>query len=416
MAKTVVRERSNRLPRAGRPIQPRFVLGLMAGTSGDGIDAACARIDGRGERMKVQFAWHHHEPFASSLRRRLLAAMAPAVTTTEEITRLHAELGEAFAAAACRAVASVPRATRPVLIGLAGQTIGHLPDERPYRTATLQLGEAARVAHRTGLPTVCDFRQSDVAAGGQGAPLVPWTDWVLFRSPVISRVVQNIGGIGNVTWLPAGGGPDTVVAFDTGPGNMVIDALVTIVTNGRERMDRDGRRAARGRVLVPLLQEWLRHPYFKVPPPKSTGRELFGRPFVERQLPRMKKLSSKPEDWIATATAWTAHSIAQAYSRFLSGQGLTDQRLPKSFGLRSKQTEMILCGGGAANPVLVRMLGELLPAVALRRMSELGIPEQSKEAISFAMLAAARVDQAPANLPQATGARAAVLLGRLVAP
>ena len=259
----------------------------MAGTSGDGIDAACVRIRGVGADMRVELVLHHHKPFPASLRRRLAAAMAPADTTTQEIARLHADLGDAFGRAAEAAINKLPPRHRPTLVGLAGQTVCHLPDRRPGRTVTLQLGDPARVAARTGLSVVADFRQSDVAAGGQGAPLVPWTDWVLFCHPKIDRIVQNIGGIGNLTWLPAGGGQEDVVAFDTGPGNMIIDGLAALASRGRESMDRDGRRAARGRVLEGVLNAWLRHPYLTRRPPKSTGREEFGRVFIERELPRL---------------------------------------------------------------------------------------------------------------------------------
>jgi anhydro-N-acetylmuramic acid kinase len=376
------------------------VLGLMAGTSGDGIDGACVRIEGVGEGMKVRLLWHRHEPFRPALRRRLLSAMAPAETTTEEIARLHADLGDAFAAAAERSIRAARPAERPSLIGLAGQTVCHLPGRRG-RTVTLQLGEAARVAARVGLATVSDFRQSDVAAGGQGAPLVPWTDWVLFRHPRTGRAVQNIGGIGNVTWIPAGAGSGDVIAFDTGPGNMVIDELVARATRGRARMDRGGRRAAAGRVLHGVLAAWLEHPFLNARPPKTTGRETFGRTFVEGQMERLRTASRVPNDWIATATAFTARSIGRAYRRFLAGLD---------------QSEVIVAGGGAENATLMAALAAELPGTPVRSIGSAGIPAQAKEAVSFAMLAAACLDRVPANLPQATGAAHPAVLGRVILP
>lgn len=395
--------------KAVRRRQERYVLGLMAGTSGDGIDAACARIRGTGADMQVELVLHHHVPFAATLRRRLAAAMAPADTTTQEIARLHADLGDAFGRAAVAAIRRLPPRHRPSLIGLAGQTVCHLPDRRPGHTVTLQLGDPARVAARTGIPVVGEFRQSDVAAGGQGAPLVPWTDWVLFRNSRIDRIIQNIGGIGNLTWLPAGGGPEDVVAFDTGPGNMIIDGLVSLITLGREPMDRNGCRAARGRVLDEVLNVWLRHPFLARKPPKSTGREEFGRVFIEAELSRLKRASRSPDDWIATATAFTARTIARACNGLL-------QRQAKRSRVRHRPCELILCGGGAKNPVLTGFLARSLPVVTLRTIDAFGIGSQAKEALSFAMLAAARVDGVPANLPQVTGATRPAVLGAIVAP
>jgi len=382
----------------------------MAGTSGDGIDAVCVRIDGVGESMRVRLLWHRHRRFGGTLRRRLLATMAPAATSTEALARLHADLGDAFGRTARWAIESADRRDRPTLIGLAGQTVCHLPGRRG-RTVTLQLGEPARVAAATGLPVVAEFRQSDVAAGGQGAPLVPWTDWVLFRNQTVSRAIQNIGGIGNVTWVPAGAGADDVVAFDTGPGNMVIDGLVSAATGGRERMDHGGRRAARGRVLEGVLADWLKHPFFHARPPKSTGRETFGQSFIESQLPRLRAASRSADDWIATATALTARSIARAYRRFLPGFPPAGER--RGGG---GDVEIVVCGGGAENPMLMGSFSAELPGVRVVPIGGLGIESQAKEAMSFAMLAAAFMDGIPANLPAATGARRPAVLGRVVGP
>ncbi len=386
-----------RPPRAGNRAE-RLVLGLMSGTSADGIDAACVRIRGRGLSMGWEFLWHHHRPYPGALRRRLLAVMAPAATRTEEVATLDADIGEAFAAAAVDAIRRAPAGQRPAIIGLAGQTVCHLPGRR-HKTVTWQLGEPARVAERTGATVVAHFRQSDVAAGGQGAPLVPWTDWVLLRDRRVSRAVQNIGGIGNVTWLPAGCGPEEVVAFDTGPGNMIIDGLCRRVSGGKMQMDRGGRLAASGRVLPGVLAAWMRHPFLARKPPKTTGREMFGEAFLDGELPRLRAASPRAADWVATATAFTAESIARACRRFRGDSGA------------DCQPELVLCGGGARNPALRGMLSTALPGFCQRTIDDLGIPTEAKEAVSFAVLAAARLDGVPGNLPAVTGAGGAVVLG-----
>jgi anhydro-N-acetylmuramic acid kinase len=286
------------------------------------------------------------------------------------------------------------------------------------------LGEPARVAARTGLPVVAEFRQSDVAAGGQGAPLVPWTDWVIFHSPKISRAIQNIGGIANVSWLPAGCRPQEVVAFDTGPGNMVIDALVRYATGGREQMDRDGRRAARGRVIERVLDEWLSRSYFLLEPPKTTGREQFGEIFAVQALKRLTRASRRPEDWIATATALTARSIASAYRRFLLRLPAEARRTRAEGAARKSRRfrgicggfEIVVCGGGARNRTLMDMLRRELPEARVRQIDEFGVLSQAKEALSFAMMAKAFIDGVTANLPQVTGAARPVIMGCLVEP
>ena len=397
-------------PRSTLDAPPRYALGLMAGTSGDGVDAACARIEGLGSRMRVHFIAHFHRAFPGLLRRRVLAAMAPAKTTTQALARLHAELGETFAETAAAAIAALPPRHRPSVIGLAGQTLCHLPSVRRGHTVTLQLGDPARVARRTGRLTVGDFRQSDVAAGGQGAPLVPWTDWVLFRSKDVPRAVQNIGGIGNVTWLPPRAKARDVLAFDTGPGNMIIDALVAHCTQGRQHMDVHGRRAARGQVLHHVLKAWLNHPFFKQKPPKTTGRETFGRPFLAAEIKRLRQASRSPDDWIATATAFTARSIARACRLCLSWPNEACTPAP------TRVPEIIVCGGGALNTTLMSMLSAQLPAAIVRPIDTWGIPAQAKEALCFAMLAVARLDGIPANLPQATGASRAAILGAVYLP
>jgi len=395
----------------------RIVIGINSGTSADGVDAAVCRIKGRGLRMRVEYLGMASRRYPTDLRARILAVMAPAATRTEELGALHRDIGLAFAGTAQAALKKL-KLEGVDLIGSHGQTVGHYPTagRSAGKRATgwsLQLGDPAVVAAALEAPVVANFRQADLAMGGQGAPLVPWTDYVLFSDRKCARVLQNIGGIANLTYLSAGGAPEDVIAFDSGPGNMVMDALTQRLTNGRQAFDRGGRLAARGKVNETVLAALLQHPYFKRKPPKSCGREEFGAAFVEAQLNAFARYKLSTVDWLATATALTARSIARAYQRL----GRID--------------EVILCGGGAKNVTLVRMLREQLVVPArqksgapaplglgdnshssrITRMDEYGIPSQAKECVSFAMLAAARMDGVPANLPQVTGARRAVVLG-----
>lgn len=380
----------------------RRIIGLMSGTSCDGVDAVLTEIAGRGLRMRVALLGHRHRAYPTGLRRRLLKVTAPSITSTEELCELNVAVGEQFAAAALDLMPSLSTAPEGVeLIGSHGQTICHLPPSSRRHGSTLQLGDAAVIAARTGICVVSDFRQADVALGGQGAPLVPWTDYILLRHPRCARAIQNIGGIANVTYLPAGGRPEDVLAFDTGPGNMIVDELVRRATRGRQRFDRCGRRAARGQIDERLLQQWLRHPFFSRRPPKSCGREQFGAGFVDRTV-KQRDLRTRPDDLIATATALTAQTIVGAYRRFLPtkrGRPIVDQ--------------IITCGGGARNATLVKLVADLMPGSEIIPIDALGIADQAKEAASFAMLAGACVDRVPANLTQVTGASRPAILGRI---
>ncbi len=390
----------------------RIVLGLNSGTSADGVDAVACEIGGRGAALRVRVLLHCHRAYPPPLRERILAAMAPARTHTEELCRLNVDIGDAFAHTAAVAIRRLGRGVD--LAGSHGQTVCHLPPGRRASagasSGTLQLGDAAHIAARVGAPVVSDFRQADMAVGGQGAPLVPWTDWVLFRHGRQGRIIQNIGGIANLTWLPAGGRMEDVVAFDTGPGNMVIDALVRHFTDGRERYDRSGRRAARGTVDARLSEAMADDRYLRASPPKSCGREQFGEPWVRRLLRRYARRKIAADDWIATATDRAARNIARSYVLHL--------RPPKGRTLRID--EIILCGGGANNRTLVRRLREYVrqvsPSARVTTTADHGIPSQAKEGVSFAMLATARVDRVPANLPRVTGAARAAVLGQLCEP
>ncbi|UCD49396.1 MAG: anhydro-N-acetylmuramic acid kinase [Phycisphaerales bacterium] len=375
------------------------VVGLMSGTSADGVDVAAVDIAGRDVRL-VAF---EVMPYKPALRRAILALCRPESATLEDICHYNHVLGEVFAEAVIELCRRRKIPLRSIdLIGSHGQTIFHHPRGARYegRTirSTLQIGEPSVIAQRTGITTVADFRPRDMAAGGQGAPLVPYADYVLFKHRRLSRAVQNIGGIANVTFLPRGGRTEDVVAFDTGPGNMVIDGVLRQVTLGRRSYDRDGRIAARGRVNPNLLKQMLRHPFLRRRPPKSTGREAFGQFYSEWFHREALNLNLTPEDMIATTTAFTAATIAQAYRKFLP-------EMPD---------EVILCGGGAHNVTLVSMLRRELDGVKICSSDEFGIDVDAKEAISFALLALATFKGVANNIPSATGAEGPVVLGKIV--
>jgi len=377
--------------------RPRRIVGLMSGTSLDGVDAALIEVRGGIPYDEMRLLAFCSRPYTPEERERIAALLRPQVSLAA-LTAGNAWLGELFADAALRVIAQAGLQPAEVdAVASHGQTVWHIPPRPGQQGATLQLGEPCVIAERTGLLTVADFRPRDMAAGGQGAPLAPFADYLLFRSPQLSRAVQNIGGIGNVTWIPRGGTPAQVVAFDTGPGNMVIDALVTHYTDGAQTFDRDGIMAAVGAVDEELLWELMQHPYFRQPPPKSTGRETFGAAYADdlRRRGEIRGLSS--QDIVATATALTAESIARAYRDFL---GPID--------------EIILGGGGSYNPTLRRMLADRLPGIPLRVHEEFGISGEAKEAIAFALLGHATLCGVPANLPAATGAAHPVVLGKIV--
>lgn len=382
------------------------VLGVMSGTSADGIDVALVRVDGRGRRLRARLENFCTIPYSARVRRAILrvanANREPALSVAE-ISQLNFLLGELYAEAVRRACRRfrVPLA-RIGLVGCHGQTVYHQPVRESFAgrrvASTLQLGEAAVVAERTGLPVVANFRPRDMAAGGQGAPLVPYVDYLLYRHPERGRVALNIGGIANVTVIPPRGRPEDVVAFDTGPGNMVIDAVVERVSRGRKAFDRNGALAAQGRALEPLLGRLLRHPYFRRRPPKSTGREQFGRAYAEEFLRRAGRAS--PADKVRTATELTARSIVDAFTRFI---------LP-----RVRIQEVILGGGGARNKFLVRRLRASLAGLEFIPAGDLGVDEKAKEAFAFAVLAYQTWHGEPNTLPSATGARRTVVLGSVV--
>jgi anhydro-N-acetylmuramic acid kinase len=376
------------------------VAGLMSGTSLDGIDVAILDIRGRGWSKRIRTLALNTVPYPEPLRRALLeVSNAPAHTAA--ISRLNFLLGELYAEALRQTVRRAGLSLSTIeLIGSHGQTIFH--EGAPVRflgrriASTLQIGEPAVLAERTGIPVVADFRPRDMAAGGRGAPLVPYLDYLLFRHRKLGRVALNIGGIANLTAIPPGAGPGDVIAFDTGPGNMVIDALAQLHTRGRSRYDRDGRLAARGRLNRPLLDRLLEAPYYRLPPPKTAGREQYGREFVDRLLAEGLPLP----DLIATATALSAAAVAVGLERFVRP--------------RMKVDELIVSGGGAHNPRILAQLAALLPGVRLALSSDYGVDVDGKEAIAFAVLAYESWHRRPSNLPAATGACRPVVLGKIV--
>jgi anhydro-N-acetylmuramic acid kinase len=376
-----------------------LVVGLMSGTSADGIDAVVAQISGSGRVLKAQLISHFHQSFSFSLREQILRVCLRG--NVAEICELNFVLGEHFAAAALSAIRKAKLKPRDIVaIGSHGQTIHHLPNAKT--PSTLQIGEAAVIAERTGITTIADFRVRDMASGGQGAPLVPYADWVLFSDAKRPRIIQNIGGIGNLTFLPARAELNDLVAFDTGPGNMTMDAVVTKLSGVRKTFDRNGAWAARGKVSEKLVSEMMRHPYILRKPPKTTGREEFGE--VRDFLSRAKKLRLSDADIVATATAFTAASIADAYERFV---------FPKIAPKSIFSLQVILGGGGAKNPVLRRMLEDRIGVGELLTHEDFGIPDSAKEALAFAILAHETLQGVSSNVPSATGAREAVVLGKI---
>ncbi len=385
-------------PRKGMRAGGLRVAGLISGTSMDGIDVAIVRIHGAGSRIRLRLETFRTVPYPTRVRRALLASCNAKQISVAEISQLNFLVGELFSRAVEKTCARARIPLRSLeLIGSHGQTIyhqGRAGNAHGFRGAsTLQIGEPAIIAERTGVPTVGDFRTADMAAGGTGAPLAPFLDYLLYRHRQRGRAALNIGGIANVTLIPPGAAPADVVALDTGPGNMVLNALVEHFTGGRRHFDRDGQMAARGRVRQALLSRLLRHPFFRQPAPRTAGREEFGREFVARLL--REKLSL--EDLLATATALTADSIAIAIRRFPPGP----------------INDLVISGGGVHNRFLMERLAAALP-IRILAAEKFGIPGDAKEAVLFAVLAYHTLQKIPANLPSATGARHAAILGKLV--
>lgn len=379
------------------------VVGLMSGTSLDGIDAALLEVQGDSvESLRWAMPAFHTRPYSDQERAVVQGAIEGGDAAA--LCRLHGVIGEWFAAATLELLESAgvePAAVSAV--GSHGQTVWHIPPVNGGRGFTLQLGDPATVAERTGIPVVSDLRARDLAAGGHGAPLVPWADRVLLSRPGVARALQNLGGMGNVAWIPPRGSDEATVAFDTGPGVVLLDAAAREATEGEWSFDREGELAAAGSVDRALLDRLLADPFFRLPPPRSTGREHFG-PGLVRSLAAERGLrAGRPrEGWpdlLATLVALTATSVADAYARWLAPRPLD---------------EVVLAGGGARNPALVAALRQALHPLPVHTGSEaLGIDPDAKEAAAFALLAWAHLMGIPGNVPEATGSAGPRVLGSL---
>lgn len=393
-----------------QPAARMIVAGVMSGTSADGVDVAICRIGPRSDDCglpRVRFLGLSSRPYPRAVRHALLRLMEGEALPAAGMSRLNWRLGAIYAE--CVAAAAAKFGAEVALVGMHGQTVHHETKPERYLGAgvrsTWQIGEAAVVAENLHCPVVSDFRPADLAAGGQGAPLVPMLDWGLFRSPRVSRVLQNLGGIANLTAIPAGAAAGAILAFDTGPANMVIDFCMGTLF-GR-KFDREGAIARRGTVRTDVLGSMLRDPYFSAALPKSCGREQFGAAFSERFLRSCRKAGASDADIIATATALTAETVLDAFRRFAAPHLVQSAPLAK--------VEFCVAGGGAQNRTLMAMLSEGLGAlgVKLRPMEDLGVPAQAKEAVAFALLAWLTWHGLPGNLPSATGASRPVVLGKI---
>jgi len=383
---------------------PALIIGLMSGTSVDSIDAAVVRIQEIDGSLKLQHLFHHCSPWSPDARKAILSACrvdAP----LRDVALLNFLVGEAFGAAAAAAAKAAGISLDSVdAIASHGQTLWHQPEPMAIGgmdcVGTVQVGEAAVISARTGCLVVADFRVADMAVGGQGAPLVPYADFLTYANSRETRVVQNIGGIANLTLIPADSGLTDVVAFDTGPGNMVMDAIVRRATNGGAQCDLNGQLASAGRIDTGLLSELLEHEFFALPPPKSTGREHFGEAYSDRLFAVGVARGLSVEDMVATAAALTVESIARAYEQFLN------RRIDR----------VILSGGGARNPALTSRLRKRIAPVPLSIELETGISVEAKEAAAFAILGYCTLRGRPSNVPSATGAKLPAVLGKITQP
>ena len=391
-----------------------IVAGVMSGTSADGINVALVRMNSpvsgsrRASNSKFKLLGHAEYSYPKRVREAVLGAMNASRASVDDLARLNFLLGELYSVAV---LATERRCqVKADLVGCHGQTLYHQGEVQPFLgrkvAATWQTGEAAIVAARVGVPVVSDFRPADVAAGGKGAPLVPFLDYMLFRDARVGRIVQNIGGIANLTAIPAGAAASHVIAFDTGPGNMVMDAVTERLFT--KPFDRGGKIAASGKVLDRVVHGMLKHEFFRRKPPKTAGREEFGREFALEFLRSCGRCPKR--DIVATATALTAKSIADAVRRFVLKNSMSARQL--------RFQELILSGGGAKNRALVAMLtSELAPlGLRLRFSDEFGLPSAAKEAVAFAVLAYETWHRRPSNIPSATGAKRAAVLGKISYP
>lgn len=380
---------------------PRLLIGLMCGTSGDGVAGALIRTHGYGRQRQVDVLAHIITPYPADLRARLFALFLPARFDARELGAVHRDMGVvlADAASALLAAEGIDSALLTA-VSVQAPTLLHEPPTGGQTGIHIEIGDVAAIAARLRTTVVCDLRPSDIAVGGHGAPLSSFADYALFADDTLSRAVQNIGGIANVTYLPRGGTLDDVLAFDTGPGNMIIDETVRRLTGGNEEFDRDGRWAARGSIRPDLLAWMLEHPYVSLPLPKTSGREDFGSGYVTEVSAWARSHDVADADLVATVTAFTAECIAAHYIRELVPRAGVD--------------EMILYGGGAHNRTLVRFIEERLPGLAIRRQDEFGVPGDARESVTWALLADETLAGNAANVPAASGASRRVMLGRIL--
>jgi len=376
------------------------VVGLMSGTSADAVDAALVEWPAGEAARPFRLLAYREDPLAPALRdriHRLAAGRVPGSEALRELASLDVELGERFAASARAVVEQAGLGFAEIdAVASHGQTVGHFPELR----ATLQLGDPSVIAERTGCTTIADFRPRDVAAGGEGAPLAPFLHHALLADPREARLVLNLGGIANVTWLPAGGGPDAALAFDVGPANALLDGAVTAASAGAERMDRGGERALRGRVDAGLLERLLDDDFLRRPPPKSTGRERYGSAEAEALVADSRAAGRSLEDLLATLVAFTAQAVARAVRDHLAGGA----------GL----ARVLVGGGGARNPAVLGALAGALPGAAIEAMDAVGVPADAAEAMAFSLMGRNALLGLPNHLPRCTGARAARVLGEIV--
>lgn len=387
----------------------RRVVGLMSGTSVDGIDAALVEIGGTDEAPEVRLVAFEDRPWPEEVRRQIFPLFRPETATVDKIGYMNFLMGEIYAQSVSSVVEKAGLTLADIdLIGSHGQTIWHAPevcgkDGFPV-SFTVQIGEGSVIAARTGVPTVSDFRVADMAVGGQGAPLVPFSEYLLYRRPGETILLQNIGGIGNMTVLPGDEGPEAVYAFDTGPGNMIIDAVVSALTGGAKTYDAGGAMAAEGRVDEALLAMLQQDPYYDMPLPKTTGRELFGVQYVGKILDYQRAHGLSDADVLATVTDLTAWSIADGYARYV---------LPKR-----QAAELVVGGGGSYNATLLGFLRTRFApyGVQVRTQEDLGWSSDAKEAVAFALMADCCVREKPNVLPSVTGAKAAAIMGKISLP
>lgn len=385
----------------------RLIAGLMSGTSLDGVDVAIVRIEGKGLESKVELVHYGSTAYDDALRERLKELCSVERSDVAQVCGMNFYMGRVLADATKRIVAQSGLSMDDIdLVSSHGQTIWHIPENDPNDDilirSTLQIGDLSVIAKETGKPVIGDYRTADMAVGGQGAPLVPYSDYILLRHETKGRIAQNIGGIGNCTAIPAGGLPEQVIAFDTGPGNMLIDQAVYTLSNGARSYDAGGEWAAEGAADTGFIEQMMSHPYFARPPVKTTGRELFGKAYALDWIGRMQSRGLSDADIVATFTAFTAHSIAQSYRDFV---------LPVM-----DAEEVFVSGGGAHNQTLLRMLGELLRQQRVTTSDELGISGDAKEAVAFAIFANNTLFGIPNNLPSATGAERPAVMGKLAFP